>query len=320
MAISNTGQPRGDIKLAQAHWVRRVTIAWKVAKPAEGTKFYLHYDPDGMMKLEPGVGITGGEKIELKYSVGGLSSSITLKYPNLSSYAAIKLNSDDLVKVPDIIKDQLAISMVNKDGQVLDATSLQIPGVLDDLYTYTGPLGVTFDGEIPTLRVWAPTARIVILHLYDDSKAEKDTAFPMYFDPTTGVWVVTGDVSWKYKFYLYEVQVWMRSLDLISKAKVTDPYRLSLATNSTRSQIIDLSDPILKPEGWDDLQKPPLDAPEDIVLYELHVRDFSIRDQTVPTEERGTYKAFTELNSDGMQHLKALADARSNTHPPAACI
>ena len=39
--------------------------------------------------------------------------------------------------------------------------------------------------------------------------------------------------------------------------------------------------------------KPPLAAPEDIVLYELHVRDFSANDATVPEALRGTYKAFT---------------------------
>ena len=42
--------------------------------------------------------------------------------------------------------------------------------------------------------------------------------------------------------------------------------------------------------------KPPLAAPEDIVLYELHVRDFSINDPTVPEAQRGTFVAFTEAN------------------------
>ena len=40
-------------------------------------------------------------------------------------------------------------------------------------------------------------------------------------------------------------------------------------------------------------QKPPLRAPEDIVLYELHVRDFSASDPSVPEALRGTFKAFT---------------------------
>jgi pullulanase-type alpha-1,6-glucosidase len=79
--------------------------------------------------------------------------------------------------------------------------------------------------------------------------------------------------------------------------------------NSTRSQIVNLEDNALKPEGWDSLLKPPFDAPEDIVLYELHIRDFSIFDTSLPEQERGTYLAFTYPDSPGMRHLKRLAEA-----------
>ncbi len=79
--------------------------------------------------------------------------------------------------------------------------------------------------------------------------------------------------------------------------------------NSTRSQIVDLNDPALQPSGWADVVKPPLAAPEDIVVYELHVRDFSINDMTVPENMRGTFMAFTQTDSDGMKHLRALAEA-----------
>ena len=79
--------------------------------------------------------------------------------------------------------------------------------------------------------------------------------------------------------------------------------------NSIRSQIVDLSDASLEPAGWNDLQKPPLPNPEDISLYELHIRDFSVNDPTVPDEYKGTFKAFTLPNSNGMQHLQALQQA-----------
>ncbi len=70
-----------------------------------------------------------------------------------------------------------------------------------------------------------------------------------------------------------------------------------------------MQDAGLKPQGWDAVQKPALAAPEDIVVYELHIRDFSISDETVPEDLRGTYKAFTVKDSNGMQHLEALAQA-----------
>src|SRR5690606_1530336 len=55
--------------------------------------------------------------------------------------------------------------------------------------------------------------------------------------------------------------------------------------------------------------KPPLEAPEDIVLYELHIRDFSAFDEAVPPDYRGTYLAFTVAESSGAAHLKRLAAA-----------
>jgi pullulanase-type alpha-1,6-glucosidase len=50
-------------------------------------------------------------------------------------------------------------------------------------------------------------------------------------------------------------------------------------------------------------------APSDLSIYELHVRDFSINDPSVPAAKRGKYLAFTEAGSHGMRHLTALAAA-----------
>src|SRR5262249_13653664 len=50
-------------------------------------------------------------------------------------------------------------------------------------------------------------------------------------------------------------------------------------------------------------------SPTDIVLYELHIRDFSISDNSVPEKDRGKYTAFTDIFSRGMQHLRNLANA-----------
>ncbi len=52
-----------------------------------------------------------------------------------------------------------------------------------------------------------------------------------------------------------------------------------------------------------------MQAPTDAVIYELHVRDFSIGDRTVRPEFRGKYLAFTQDDSNGMRHLAALAAA-----------
>jgi pullulanase-type alpha-1,6-glucosidase len=203
----------------------------------------------------------------------------------------------------------MAVSASDDIGP-LDATGLQIPGVLDDLYSYDGELGATFSNGVPTLRLWAPTAQSVNLHLFNDSNpVTAGEVAPMNYDEVTGVWSVTGEEAWNGRYYLYEVTVYAPTAGTVVTNLVTDPYSVSLAMNSTRSQIVDLNDPATKPEGWDDLQKPPLAAPEDIVIYELHLRDFSVNDPTVPAEHRGTYLAFNDTDSNGMQHLANLAAA-----------
>jgi pullulanase-type alpha-1,6-glucosidase len=50
-------------------------------------------------------------------------------------------------------------------------------------------------------------------------------------------------------------------------------------------------------------------AQTDMVVYELHVRDFSINDPSVSSAHRGKYLAFAEPGSNGMHHLAALAKA-----------
>ena len=300
---------RGDLSLAQAQWITRDTIAWKIDKPAPDYEYRLYFDPAGAMKLDSN-GISGGQAITLIYDPAGLTADQLEQWPHLTDYSALKIGAGEAAKMPAILRGQIAVAVSDSKGTPLDATSVQIAGAVDDLYFYDGPLGVTFQGNIPTLRVWAPTAKRVGLRLFDDTRlATSPRWVEMTGDPATGVWSVTGDASWKGKYYLYEVQVYVRTANQVRLNLVTDPYSVSLSADSRLSQIVDLDDPDLMPDGWKDLQKPDLKAPTDIVIYELHLRDFSILDQTVPENERGTYLAFTQLNSNGMQHLKALADA-----------
>ncbi len=307
LTISAEGAPRGNLGKAQAYWVAKDTIVWNVIGSPKYT-YALHYDPLGTLKLEIGQ-IAGGQTIPLAFEKAGPGETVLKKFPHLAGFSALRMSTADVPKVPAILKGQIAVTVRDDQGKLVDATSLQIPGVLDDLYTYTGALGITYEGAIPTLRVWAPTARSVALHLFDDSKTTTAAKVPMISDPATGVWSATGSADWTGKFYMYEVEVYVPSTGRVEKNLVTDPYSFSLSTNSQRSQIVDLNDPSLMPAGWSDISQPALVAPEDIVLYELHVRDFSINDLTVSPANRGTFKAFTERDSNGMKHLQALADA-----------
>ncbi|MFN8374839.1 MAG: hypothetical protein U0694_18410, partial [Anaerolineae bacterium] len=317
------GEPQGELSaaalypptnLAQqtAQWVSRDTIAWDLPTMPEDTVYRLHYHPSGRIRFDDGLafGIVGGRSLTLTVDPNGLSPEILANFPQLSGYVALHIAAEDLDKVPDILRGQFYIS-AGAGGSLLTATGLQIPGVLDDLYTTDAPLGIHWNNDLPTISVWAPTAQTVRLMLYPDSNANTaGTPIDMTRDDATGVWSVTGDQTWMFEYYLFEVTVWAPSVQEIVTNLVTDPYSLSLSMNSTRSQIVDLNSSTMFPFDWQTTaNKPPLAAPEDIVVYELHVRDFSAFDESVPVEHRGTFMAFTDLQSNGMQHLAALAQA-----------
>ena len=305
LTVSASGAPKGNLNKAQAQWITRDTVAWKIA-PGTGGTVALHYSATGSLALGKD-GVSGGIDIPLTYDPAGLPPSVLTNYPQLTGYSAFKLPAS--ADVAEALKSQLAVSAKDAAGELLDATSLQIPGALDDLYTYDGPLGATFSGLAPTFRLWAPTARSVKLRLYNDSNPSTSGTLIGMAPDAPGVWKATGDASWYGKYYAYEVEVFVRSTGRVETNLVTDPYSVSLSRNSRRSHIVDLSSAALKPRGWDSLRKPSLDAPEDISLYELHLRDFSVNDTTVPAAQRGTFKAFTQLSSNGMRHLSALSFA-----------
>ncbi|MCP4200736.1 MAG: pullulanase-type alpha-1,6-glucosidase [bacterium] len=303
------GGPMGNLNLAQAHWVTEDTVAWGLGSLPGDATFALHYSATGDLALDE-TGVVGADgALALTLDPAGLPTAVTDKFPHLSGYGAFKLDAADLGMVPQILKGQFAVSAAAADGTPIDATTLQIPGVLDDLYFYDGALGVVWNGGL-SLELWAPTAQSAALHLFDDADpATVPAVIPMIEDPVTGVWSAAGDGSWGGKYYLYEVTVWAPTTGQIETNLVTDPYSLSLSANSARSQIVDLGDPALAPADWDYLEKPPLAAPEDVAIYELHVRDFSWVDPAVSATERGTYRAFTDTGSFGMEHLGALAEA-----------
>lgn len=308
MTISTEGAPKGNIAKARAHWVNHNTLLWSVAGSPKYT-YKLHASPDGELQLGA-KGISGGTTMTLTPAAG--SADLFAAFPNLKGYTALKLADADAAKAADLLKGQLAVSVFDDKGKLLDTTGVQIGGVLDDVYgaaASKAALGVTFDAGKPALAVWAPTARKVSLLLFDDATTGESTRVPMTLDAASGVWSVAGEADWKDMFYLYEVEVYVPSTGKVETNRVTDPYSISLSTNSTRSQIVDLNDAALMPDGWDALNKPALAAPEDAVIYELHVRDFSANDASVPADLRGTFAAFTQTNSNGMKHLQALADA-----------
>ena len=309
----------GDIGQLQAHWVDRRTLLWNAGPAARTVRLYASPDAslgvaeDGIGPVDEGADNSGNAHnysvVKLTPLESGVPAAVRERFPHLSGLPAWQMSETDGARAEEFLRGQIAVSAHDADGEALRVAGLQIPGVLDDLYTYDGPLGIEWIGATPSLHLWAPTAREVRLLLFVDSTSPGPVeTIPMGRDDAHGVWSATGTPSWSGLFYLYEVDVFVPATGRIETNRATDPYSRSLSRNSERSQIIALSSPELVPDGWGRTPKPPLAAPEDIVLYELHVRDFSALDEATPPELRGTFLAFT-LDTPPTRHLRSLAEA-----------
>ncbi|WP_309500511.1 pullulanase-type alpha-1,6-glucosidase [Streptomyces shenzhenensis] len=299
-------QPAGsaaalDLSTSKAVWIDRDTVAWDGADGAASTQ--LVYSHDGSIAVKDGT-LTSDDERWLRLTKTTLTDAQKAKFPYLKDYTAWSVDPRDRDRVREALGGQLVASQRAANGAVLAATGVQLAGVLDDVYAKatTANLGPVFHHGKPTLSVWAPTAQSVALELDGSPKA-------MRRDAATGVWSVTGPASWRNKPYRYVVKVWAPSVQKIVTNKVTDPYSVALTADSERSLVVDLGDRSLAPKGWSTYTKPRAVPMKDAQIQELHVRDFSVADATVPAAQRGTYLAFTDQNSDGSQHLRALARA-----------
>ncbi|RVW97678.1 Pullulanase 1, chloroplastic [Vitis vinifera] len=187
------------------------------------------------------------------------------------------------------------VSLVGRGGgQCNNVTGLQLPGVLDELFSYEGPLGAIFSKEAVTLYLWAPTAQVVHACIYGDPSGG-DPLEIVCLEEFNGVWSASGPKSWEGCYYEYEVSVYHPSTLQIEKCTANDPYARGLSADGRRTLLVNLNSDDLKPEGWDNLadEKPALLSFSDISIYELHIRDFSASDHTVHPDFRGGYLAFT---------------------------
>lgn len=298
-----------NLRERRSHWLRRDLVAWDLPAAAPDWTFRMFHAPQGGLVATTD-GVSGGESLPVRLEPAGLPDDLRQRYPQLASYQAFRVPTADL---GGILTGQVAVAAFDASGKLADATGLQIPGVLDDLYAgaQAQALGPTWRGQRPSLALWAPTAKSVSL-LLDEVGPAPERRVAMHRDGT-GVWQVTGHPSWREARYGYEVSVYVPSEDAVLTNVVTDPYSLGLTTSAARSILVNLADSALRPKGWNRLDKPRLAKPEDSTIYELHVRDFSIGDRTVPAEHRGTYLAFTDRDSAGMRHLRSLAKAGLNT-------
>nr|BAA09167.1 starch debranching enzyme precursor [Oryza sativa] len=276
---------QGFVTDARAYWVTRSLIAWNVND--QDTSLFLYASRDATMHVSDGAIHGYDSKIELEPEHASLPDNVAEKFPFIRSYRTFRVPSS--VDVASLVKCQLAVASYDAHGRHQDVTGLQLPGVLDDMFAYTGPLGAVFSDKDVDLYLWAPTAQDVRVCFYDGPAGP--LLQTVQLKELNGVWSVTVPRYPENQYYLYEVKVYHPSTSQVEKCLADDPYARGLSANGTRTWLVDINSETLKPASWDELsdEEPNLESFSDISIYELHIRDFSAHDSTVDCNSRGGF-------------------------------
>ncbi len=159
--------------------------------------------------------------------------------------------------------------------------------------------------EATKFTLWSPTAEEVRLMLYDEGEGGHAYETVKMEPGENGTWTTVVNKDLLDKFYAFNVKIndkWQGDTPGINARAV--------GVNGKRAAIIDWK--TTNPEGWESDQRPPLKSPADMIIYEMHHRDFSV-DSTSGIKNKGKYLALTEhgtMNSDklltGIDHLIEL--------------
>lgn len=131
----------------------------------------------------------------------------------------------------------------------------------------------------------------VTLRIYDRGEGGKAVKTVRMKKSGDNRWTATVGGDLKGKFYTFDT----------SHGETAGVFARAVGVNGRRGAIIDLRD--TDPDGWAQDVRPALKSAADLVIYEMHHRDFSI-DASSGLEHKGKFLALTEPRA--IAHLRAL--------------
>lgn len=298
-----------------------------IAEMISGTvHIYVESGVEGYTKVYGDDAVTG---VKLSSATYDGEKTIKTKFTgellvdDLNSYFTVT-GPDGAVEIEDVVsagsnqynivlKDELAITRqytVTCDGTEYKVVMPIIFSTekFEEQYTYTGnDLGATYTKEKTTFRVWAPTADAVSVRLYKSGNPNAADAIKTYAmtADVNGTWVldVDGDLNGTYYTYIVDIAG--------TKTEACDPYARTTGVNGKRAMVIDLDS--TDPEGWENDSNPNADKTiNDAIIYELHVRDLSV-DENSGITNKGKYLGLIETGTTngkgvatGLDHIKEL--------------
>ena len=185
---------------------------------------------------------------------------------------------------------------------IVGAENLYTQNRFDQYYTYDGELGMFYTPSRTTFRIWSPISANVLLNIYETGipksyggNDDKDVYKMSY--RAGGIWETTieGDMAGSY--YTFTLTHSAGTVETV------DPYVKACGVNGIRGYIYDNAGSDANPSGWDSVPaiwdgQPGYDikTPQDLSIYEIHIRDLTMDETWVSNKgnTRGTYKAFIE--------------------------
>lgn len=220
----------------------------------------------------------------------GESFTLALNEQEIPLVIADKILFPDFIKYICFIQEKIEIG---RPYRVIDCenreTDLQIGAVtrteeFDQLFYYDGRLGAEYSVNETVFKLWAPTASEVKLKLCSPAGDEANYTMQR---ADKGVWTITIPGDLEYYCYTYLVCV-----NLIWQEAV-DPYTTAVSVNGGKGVIIDLAKTRLQKRLL-----PPVEHNVDCIIYETHIRDFTIHPNS-GVLHKGTYIGAAELNTKG---------------------
>ena len=194
------------------------------------------------------------------------------------------------MEVIKTISLSLMLSAVPQLLMAQDTFGEMIYSKVKTLFKLNAPTTVNLDG-MTGATTQIDKKKQVEIHIYEDGQGGKAIKTIKMKASGENRWEATVKGDLKGKFYTFD----------IGKGETPGVFAKAVGVNGMRGAIVDMAE--TNPQGWENDQRPVIQSPADLVIYEMHWRDFSI-DASSGLKNKGKFLALTEPKA--IEHLKSL--------------
>ncbi len=194
------------------------------------------------------------------------------------------------MEVIKTISLSLMLSAIPQLLMAQDTFGEMIYSKVKTLFKLNAPTTVNLDG-MTGATTQIDKKKQVEIHIYEDGQGGKAIKTIKMKASGENRWEATVKGNLKGKFYTFD----------IGKGETPGVFAKAVGVNGMRGAIVDMAE--TNPQGWENDQRPVIQSPADLVIYEMHWRDFSI-DVSSGLKNKGKFLALTEPKA--IEHLKNL--------------